>query len=171
MMVSDGRADFPCYESRIVEGSGQGLERHLAFVRRFMDEEIPFNRELGIHVVELDKGRAILGVPYKPSLIGDAQRPALHGGVISALADTCGGAAVWTAIGEGDRCSTIDLRVDYLRPARLETLHASAEVQRLGNRVGVTSIRLYHPERPSETVAEGKGVYSVKRLSSPEGDR
>ena len=62
-----------------------------------------------------------------------------------------------------DRPSTIDLRVDYLRPGRAETLIAEAEVLRMGNRVGVTSIRAYHPDRPGETIAEGKGVYAVKR--------
>lgn len=143
------------------------LPRHLGFVRQFMEREIPFNRELGIRVVELGAGLAILEIPFRDGLIGDVQRPALHGGVLSALMDTAGGAAVWTCIGEEDRCSTIDLRVDYLRPAGLETVRARAEVLRVGNRVGVTNIRLYHPGADAEVVAEGKGVYSVKRA----GDR
>jgi uncharacterized protein (TIGR00369 family) len=132
-----------------------------------MEREIPFNRELGIRVVELGAGLAILEIPFRDALIGDVQRPALHGGVLSALMDTAGGAAVWTCIGEEDRCSTIDLRVDYLRPAGLETVRARAEVLRVGNRVGVTNIRLYHPGADADVVAEGKGVYSVKRA----GDR
>jgi uncharacterized protein (TIGR00369 family) len=143
------------------------LPRHLGFVRQFMEREIPFNRELGIRVVELGAGLAILEIPFRDALIGDVQRPALHGGVLSALMDTAGGAAVWTCIGEEDRCSTIDLRVDYLRPAGLETVRARAEVLRVGNRVGVTNIRLYHPGADADVVAEGKGVYSVKRA----GDR
>jgi uncharacterized protein (TIGR00369 family) len=105
----------------------------------------------------------VLEVPFRDGLVGDPVRPALHGGVISALLDTAGGAAVWTCIGREDRCSTIDLRVDYMLPGRLATVRALAEVKRLGNRVGVTTMRLYHPDRPDETVAEGKGVYSVKR--------
>ena len=141
------------------------LPRHLGFVRQFMEREIPFNRELGIRVVELGAGLAILEIPFRDALIGDVQRPALHGGVLSALMDTAGGAAVWTCIGEEDRCSTIDLRVDYLRPAGLETVRARAEVLRVGNRVGVTNIRLYHPGADADVVAEGKGVYSVKRAS------
>jgi uncharacterized protein (TIGR00369 family) len=131
-----------------------------------MDEEIPFNRELGLRVVSLEPGRAVLEVPFREGLVGDARRPALHGGVVSALVDTAGGAAVWTAIGDDDRCSTIDLRVDYLLPARLETVRAEARVLRVGNRVGVTTIRAFHPDRPDETVAEAKGVYSVKREKS-----
>jgi uncharacterized protein (TIGR00369 family) len=139
------------------------IDRHLGFVRSFMEGEIPFNRELGIRVVELAPGRAVLEIPFREELVGDAARPALHGGVLSALMDTAGGAAVWTLLGESDRCSTIDLRVDYLRPARLETVRAVAEVLRLGNRVGVTNIRLFHPGAEQEINAEGKGVYSVKR--------
>lgn len=142
-------------------------DRHLGLVRELIESQIPFNRVLGIRVVSLAVGRAVLEIPFRDSLIGDSQRPALHGGVLSALMDTAGGAAVFTAIGAGDRCSTIDLRVDYLRPARLATIQARAEVLRVGNRVGVTNIRVTHPDAPDEVVAEGKGVYSVKRAGEP----
>lgn len=140
------------------------LERRLRFVRDIMGEHIPFNRLLGVRVHEVAEGRVVLEVPFKPELIGDPDRPALHGGVLSAVADAAGGAAVWTSIGEGDRVSTIDLRVDYLRPARLETFHATATVLRVGNRVGVANITVTHPGDP-RAVAEAKGVYSVKRVS------
>ena len=141
----------------------EDLDRHLSFVRDFMENQIPFNRELGIRVADLARGRAVLEIPFRDGLVGDVQRPALHGGVISALMDTAGGAAVWTCIGDRDRCSTIDLRVDYLRPAGLDTVHAEAEVLRVGNRVGVTNIRLFHPADQGTAIAMGKGVYSVKR--------
>jgi len=139
----------------------------LALVREVMTHRIPFNRVLGIDIVDIAKGRVVLAIPFRPELVGDIQRPALHGGVLSSLIDTAGGAAVWTCIREDDRVSTIDLRIDYLRPARLESLHACAEVLRVGNRVGVVSVRAYHPSSAAETMAEGKGVYSVKRA----GDR
>jgi uncharacterized protein (TIGR00369 family) len=146
---------------------GPGSDRQLARVREVMTSLIPFNRELGLEVRELAPGRAVLAIPFRPGLVGDPMRPALHGGVISALIDTAGGAAVWTAIGPDDRPSTIDLRVDYLRPGRLEALVAAAEVLRVGNRVGVTTIRAYHDDRPDELIAEGKGVYAVKRARDP----
>ncbi len=135
----------------------------LAFVRDFMTAQIPFNRVLGIQVVELSEGHAVLAIDYRPELVGDPLRPALHGGVISALVDTCGGAAVWTTIGESDRISTIDLRVDYLRPAPLERIVAAADVIRVGNRVGVASIKTYPALQPDQICAEGKGVYSIRR--------
>ena len=138
-------------------------EERLAELRSLFLEKIPFNRVLGIEIVELSPGRALFSVPYRPELVGDPVRPALHGGVLSAVADTCGGCAVWSAIGDDDRVSTVDLRVDYLRPARLEELRCEGEVLRVGNRVGVAKISLFHPSRPDELVAEAKGVYSVKR--------
>jgi uncharacterized protein (TIGR00369 family) len=139
------------------------LQEHLALVRKIMVELIPFNQVLGLEVVELADGHAVLALPFREALIGDPARPALHGGVLSALADTCGGAAVWTAIGDEDRVSTIDLRVDYLRPGPLERLLAIGDVLRAGNRVGVASIRIVPETRPDEVIAEGKGVYSVRR--------
>jgi uncharacterized protein (TIGR00369 family) len=138
-------------------------DSHLSELRELMLRRIPFNEVLGIRVLELDPGTALLSIPFRAELIGDPMRPALHGGVISALADTCGGCAVWSSVGQGDRVSTIDLRVDYLRPGQLEELHALGEVLRVGNRVGVAKISLFHPSRPGELVAEAKGVYSVKR--------
>lgn len=131
-------------------------------LRQVMEEMIPFNQYLGVKVTELRKSYARLEVPFRPELVGDPLRPALHGGVLSALADAAGGAAVWIGL-EDDRTriSTIDLRIDYLRPARLETIVAEATVVRLGNRVGVADVKLFHPGSEDDSVATGKGVYNI----------
>jgi uncharacterized protein (TIGR00369 family) len=131
-------------------------------LRQVMEELIPFNRVLGIRVVEIDKGHVRMEIAFREELIGDPVRRAVHGGVISALADTAGGCAVWSALDEETaRVSTIDIRIDYLRPGRPETLVAEANVVRAGRRVGVVDIRLFHPSAPAEPIATGKGVYNV----------
>ena len=131
-------------------------------LRQVMEELIPFNKYLGVRAVEIDRGRVRIEVPFRPELIGDPLRQAMHGGVISMLADTAGGAAVWSALDEPRaRVSTIDMRVDYLRPGRQETLVCEASVVRLGRRVGVTDMRLFHPSAPNDTIATGKAVYNV----------
>jgi uncharacterized protein (TIGR00369 family) len=61
----------------------------------------------------------VLVLPVRPEFVGDPRRPALHGGVLSALIDTAGGVAAWSALGTGGSVSTVDLRVDYLQPAGL----------------------------------------------------
>ena len=138
----------------------------LEFVRAFMEAEIPFNRYLGIRLLELGEGEATLEIPFRAELIGDPFRPALHGGVISALLDTCGGAAVFSTFTDvGDRTSTVDLRVDYLRPGRQEDLRAKGRIIRIGNRVAVVSLVAFHPGAEDAPIATGTGVYNVRRAS------
>ena len=124
---------------------------------------IPFNRFLGIQLVAAQDGFCRLELPFRPEFIGDAGRPALHGGVISMLIDTAGGMAVWTKCRLEDRVSTIDLRVDYLAPGAPDALIAEGNVVRLGNRVGVVDIRCFQPSQPERIVATGQGVYNIKR--------
>jgi uncharacterized protein (TIGR00369 family) len=131
-------------------------------LRQVMEELIPFNKVLGLKLVEVDRGRVRLEIPFRPELVGDPLRQAIHGGVLSALADTAGGAAVWSAIEDArSRVSTIDLRVDYLRPGKQETIACEGSVVRLGKRVGVTDMRCFHPSAPGDTIATGKGVYNI----------
>jgi len=135
---------------------------------RFFEDLVPFNKFLGIKLARAEEGFVRLELPFRPEFIGDAGRPALHGGVISTTMDACGGFAVWTKIGFDDRVSTIDLRVDYLAPGRAEAIVVEANVVRVGNRVGVTDMRCFQPSAPERVIATGKGVYNVKRRGDTE---
>jgi uncharacterized protein (TIGR00369 family) len=136
--------------------------KDFGLLKDLMEGFIPFNKYLGLEVARIEHGFARLELPFRDEFIGDPVRKALHGGVISMLADTAGGVAVWSAIEDMSvRVSTIDLRIDYLRPGRGERLAAEARVVRQGNRVGVADVRLFHPSREDETVATGKGVYNI----------
>jgi uncharacterized protein (TIGR00369 family) len=132
-------------------------------LRVLFEEIIPFNRYLGVRAGEIGDGRATLEIPFRPELVGNPLTGALHGGVISALLDACGGIAVWSQIRPEDMVATVDLRVDYLRPARAETLIGAGEVVRLGNRVGVVQLRAFHPSAEDRPVAAGMGVYNIRR--------
>lgn len=134
-----------------------------SLLKAVTEQYIPFNRFLGVEATLMERGRARLELPFREELIGDWTRPALHGGVISMLADTAGGMAVWTTLeGPMSRVSTIDLRVDYLRPGKPERLIAEGTVVRVGKSVGVADVRLFHPGSEDETIATGKGVYAIK---------
>ena len=130
--------------------------------RRFMEETIPYNRFLGVRCLHLVPGECVLEVPWRDELIGDPGRPAVHGGVISMMLDTAGGAAVFSRFDSpADRCSTVDLRVDYLRPGPKDALRCYAQVVRLGNRVAVTRMNLYGASTPEKIVATGQAVYNI----------
>ena len=130
-------------------------------VLRFMEEQVPFNKLLGLQGESIGEGRCVLRLPPRPDFLGDIRRPALHGGVLSALIDTAGGLAAWSALSPGESVSTVDLRVDYLEPAGLDgVLRAEAELVRKGNRVCHVRIALTQRD---VLVAEGRGVYNIHR--------
>jgi uncharacterized protein (TIGR00369 family) len=128
---------------------------------RLMEEQVPFNQLLGMKGESAGGGRAVLVLPVRPDFIGDPRRPALHGGVLSALIDTAGGLAAWTCLGADDSLSTVDLRVDYLEPAGLGgDLRAEAELVRKGNRVCHVKIAV---TQNGVLVADGRAVYNIFR--------
>ena len=139
----------------------------LALLIQFFEEQIPFNKHLGMKVDEMSETRVRIRVPYAPHLVGDPMRPALHGGVTSTIADTAGGLAVFARVGKlTSRISTVDLRVDYYLPALMKDVLAQAEVVRMGNRVAVSRIFVWQPPEPGqpiEYIAEGKGVYNIHK--------
>jgi uncharacterized domain 1 len=132
-------------------------------LKRLAEEGLPFHKLLGIRVDELREGYARLRIPFKPELVGDSRRPALHGGVISTLADVCGGFAIWTCCRLDDRIATIDIGVDYLRPAGATDLCAEATVRLLGNRVGNAHVVLWSEGDAERHVAVGRAVYNIRR--------
>lgn len=136
-------------------------------LRQAIEDYIPFNKFLGMRVAEVRASYARMEIPFRSDFIGDPTKPALHGGLISALADATGGAAVWAGLDDVRiRVSTIDIRVDYLLPGRLETLIAEANVVRLGGRIGVTDIKVFHDSSPAEHIATAKAVYYVRTPKS-----
>lgn len=136
---------------------------HLGILKQVIEEYIPFNKVLGIQADRIERGSVRLSIPFREELIGDPLKRAIHGGVLSALADVAGGMATWSALEDPmARVSTIDLRVDYLRPGRPHTIIADGTIVRLGKRISVADVKLFHAGHESEPVATGKGVYAVK---------
>ncbi len=130
-------------------------------VLRLMEEHAPFNRLLGLRGERLERGHAVIVLPVREDFVGDPRRPALHGGVVSSLIDTAGGAAAWSALAPGESVSTVDLRVDYLEPAKLAgPLRADAELLRKGNRVCHVRVSV---TQDGVRVAEGSAVYNIHR--------
>ncbi|MBD9525555.1 MULTISPECIES: PaaI family thioesterase [Paracoccus] len=84
--------------------------------RQFI-EAIPHARALGMSLDELTPGGAVISLPWNPDLVGDPRSGVIHGGVISALMDTCCGAAVMSHPEGPNVTATIDLRIDYMRSA------------------------------------------------------
>lgn len=84
--------------------------------RRFIGA-IPHASALGMELTLIDNGRAEIAMPYDERFVGDPKTGVIHGGAVSALMDTCCGAAALSHPACGGWTATIDLRIDYMRPA------------------------------------------------------
>jgi len=148
------------------------LGAQLDFLRRWYEEQIPFNRLLGLRVEAIRADFVSIRFTMRPELIGNFVHGILHGGVISSVLDAAGGltaAASTLAKMQGHapeeitariaRIGTIDLRVDYLRPGRVAAFRAGSTIMRSGSRVAVTRMELYNNK--DILVAVGTGTYIV----------
>lgn len=75
----------------------------------------PHMRKLGFQIVSVKGGVCVAELPYSDDLIGDPVHRIVHGGAVTSLLDTAGGAAVLSAVGAPISLATLDLRIDYLR--------------------------------------------------------
>ena len=80
-------------------------------------EQIPHSRQLGMKIIELRYGYGFMVLPYDERLVGNPLTRVLHGGSITAFLDTLCGLVVMSSVAEGTPIATLDLRIDYLRPA------------------------------------------------------
>ncbi len=95
-------------------------------LKQFVDH-LPMCRALGMSVSEGDELVFIL--PYSDKIIGDTQSKIIHGGAISTLLDTACGAVVASHKENTNFTATVDLRIDYMRPAIAGMdVYATAEV-------------------------------------------
>jgi len=141
-------------------------------LKDIFEQRIVFNRVLGLRIGEVT-GETVNGsIEMRDDLIGHYGHHRLHGGVISAGLDAMGGLAVMAAIGARHmdepplqrlhrfgKLGTIDLRVDYLRPAIGERFALRAEVLRLGSRVAST--RMSFSGADGKLLATGATAYIV----------
>ena len=126
----------------------------------------PFMRFLGLEVVRAEKGVIEIRLPFREEFLRGDGSDWLHGGVVSSLADIAGDYAVVTETGSG--VPTIDLRVDYLRPARRGDLVAVGRTLRVGKTVSVADVEIR--DGTGAVVAVGRAVYASPRPSAPSSD-
>lgn len=142
-----------------------------ALVKGFF-EQIPFNRQIGLEMRELDLEKLTLSASFqlRPELIGNIWKNILHGGVIATALDTVGGltamVAAYQRLGDIDwqektarlsKLGTVDMRVDYLKPGRGEHFTCHGSILRTGNKLVVARMELSNDA--GELIATGTATY------------
>ena len=124
-------------------------------LREAMEDLVPFNRLLGFKAEELSRGFVRARCPFKPELIGDARRPALHGGVLGALIEITARVAAQSQDAGGRRPRILNCDIDYLRSARAQSTFASAEIVRQGRRTSLVQVTC-RQDGTSAPIARGR---------------
>lgn len=122
---------------------------------------VPHSHALGLRYVEHTPGRVTFDLPYRADLVGDPSTGVIHGGVITTLVDACCGQAVLTRLLSIRRIATLDLRIDYLRPARAGvTVRCITECYRVTRQVAFTRSICFDGDE-SDPVATSAGTFMV----------
>lgn len=102
----------------------------------------PFHQWLLPELLEVvaDEGIVRIRLPIRQEFCRMPERPELHGGIIAAIADITGHAAIASQLFHS--VATIDMRVDYLRLAAGTELIATGTVIKLGRTIGVADVRI-----------------------------
>ncbi len=125
---------------------------------------LPHCRALSMEVIEVGAGEATIAMPWAAHLVGDPRTGVVHGGAVSALMDTTGGAAVLSHPTAPISTATMDLRIDYMRAATPhQTITARAVCHHVTRSVAFVRAEAFDEEPDLGPVAVANGAFTLDR--------
>ncbi|MFW6051239.1 MAG: PaaI family thioesterase [Myxococcota bacterium] len=127
----------------------------------FTDAAVPHNAALGLRAIDCGHGEATLRLPYDQKLVGNPETGVLHGGAVTTLMDATAGMAVFMKLMKPTRIATLDLRIDYLKPATPgQDVVARAECYKVTRQVAFVRGLAYHDD-PEDPIASAAGTFMI----------
>lgn len=117
----------------------------------------PYHQWLGITVDAVGEGEITLRAKWREEWVVNPDKRYTHGGILAALIDLTADWALVSKTGRG--VPTIDLRVDYHRPAPPGDLRVTGKVIKFGSQFSVAEAQVYDID--DKLVASGRGVYAT----------
>jgi uncharacterized protein (TIGR00369 family) len=114
-----------------------------AELRKLM-EEMPFNKLVGIRLVRIHKDGVTIACKLRPDLFNAAG--VLHGGVTATVADSAMGIAVTMRLGR-IAATTVEMKLNYLRPVRGGRVTARARILRMGTTLCIGRVDLFNDSK------------------------
>ena len=135
-------------------------EKH-RLIAQTMNDGTPQARALGFSTLEIGNGVAILKVPYRPEIVGDPETGVIAGGVVTTLLDHASGQAVHAAMTSWTSIATLDLRIDYMRPAQPgRDVLARAHCYKLTRSVAFVRAVAYEDD-PDDPIAAAQAAFML----------
>src|ERR1044071_3981932 len=136
-------------------------EERVALFQQLFSDTIPHNKALGLKVVAVARGLASMRLDWRKELVGNPETGVIAGGPLTAMLDSCCGMAVATLLKEPMPFATLDLRIDYSKPARpRQAVIAEAECYRITRSVAFTRA-FAHQGDPKDPVAAAAGTFML----------
>ena len=110
-----------------------------------------FQKVLGIRFVEAHDDGITIELPIKPDFINGAG--VVHGGICATLVDAAAGGGIHNVIGRTSRMTTIELKINYLRPIVEGTLTARSKVVKAGRTICVANVDVFDDDHSQIAVA------------------
>jgi len=136
-----------------------GLEQLKELINLGTEQGIGIGSLLGMTAETLEPGRVVFGLTSR----NDFSNPlgTVHGGIMSTLLDSAMGCAVHTSLPEGAGYTTLELKVNFVRPVPLdgERLLCEGTVVHLGRKVATTEGRITNSQ--GKLVAHGTSTCMV----------
>jgi len=128
-------------------------------------------RELGLQAIDAAEEYLVMELPYSDKIIGNPDTGVIHGGAITTLMDTASGSVMICALDDFELCPTLDLRVDYMRPAQpRKPVFARAETYKITRNIIFTRCEAY--QEGGETIANCVGTFMrIGKEATPESYR
>jgi uncharacterized protein (TIGR00369 family) len=129
-----------------------------------MATTVPQAAALGFRLISVDVGRGSIEAPWREDLVGDPDTQVIAGGVVTSLLDhTCGLAMASAAGTQPFSTATLDLRIDYMRPAAPRTgVIAEAHCYKLTRSIGFVRAEAWDADR-SDLVATAQAAFILNR--------
>jgi uncharacterized protein (TIGR00369 family) len=139
----------------------RGMTDLLEELNRKFVSRTPHMREIGARITAVAPSRGSMTLPARPEWVGDPLRGMLHPGALTVLADSACGLAVGTALKQRAPYATLDLRMDYLRPAGPgQDIHCDAHCFRLTRNVAFVRAEVWQAER-DEPIAAAQASFML----------
>ena len=126
-----------------------------------MLQAVPHAQALGLEITDIQFAKAFGRAPYREEVVGDPETGVIAGGVIITLMDNLGGVAVVAALEEPTTVATLDLRIDYMRPAAPgRDVLAMAHCYHVARSAAFVRAVAYE-DSPDDPVAHASGVFML----------
>jgi len=126
---------------------------------------MPFYKHLGLRLTKLGYGESEMKVMVTRGLTQDAR--VAHGGVAASLIDSVVGLAVCTMLGRQELITTVEMKVNFIGPAKPGLLTATGKIIQKGKRIAVGDAEVRDSKK--RLVAKGLVTYLIlgKRTARP----